>query len=105
MTLTFAISSARHMPSDQYFAISERSDIISNGSTYASRIGMPTSTHALVATTIATTVGLADPAVGCKDEFERVVHDEELQARLEVVATFMPNTEAARLRGGDAGLQ
>jgi len=83
MTLTFAISSARHMPSDQYFAISERSDIISNGSTYASRIGMPTSTHALVATTIATTGGLADPAVGCKDEFERVVHDEELQDRLD----------------------
>jgi hypothetical protein len=44
---------------------------------------MPTSTHALVATTIATTVGLADPAVGCKDEFERVVHDEELQDRLD----------------------
>jgi hypothetical protein len=44
---------------------------------------MPTSTHALVAMTVATAVGLADPAVGCKDEFERVVHDEELQDRLD----------------------
>jgi hypothetical protein len=44
---------------------------------------MPTSTHALVATTKATAVGLADPAAGCKDEFERVIHDEELQDRLD----------------------